>query len=147
MKTLNEITIQYSTKDIKKERITCSGDACTVLRSIYVESGSQIEFKEYFYILLLNRANKVIGYHKLSEGGINGTIADVRIAFATALKCAASGMILCHNHPSGNTEPSEQDLTLTKKFVEAGKLLDVPVLDHIILTFGGSFSFADGGKI
>lgn len=106
-----------------------------------------MDLKEYFFILLLNRGNKVIGYHKLSEGGMSGTVADIRLAFATALKCAANAIILCHNHPSGTLDHSAQDRMLTDKFVEAGKLLELTVLDHVILTSEGFYSFADAGLI
>lgn len=147
MKTLNEITVVYSSKLKEREKISSSRDAYGVLDRIYRESGCQIDLKEFFFILLLNRGNEVIGYYKLSEGGISGTVADIRLAFATALKCIASGMIISHNHPSGNLNPSRSDITLTSKFVDAGKMLDIPVLDHIILTSLDMYSFADNGKI
>ncbi len=105
------------------------------------------KFIEEFKILLLNRANRLIGYYSVSSGGISGTIADPRVIFAAALKACAVEIILAHNHPSGNLQPSNADSILTKKLKEAGNLLDIIVLDHIIISDGGYFSFADKGLI
>ena len=97
-------------------------------------------------ILLLNRANKVLGVVNVSSGGLTGTIADIRLIFAAALKGSASFVILAHNHPSANLTPSQADLSLTQKIAEAGKLLDIRVLDHIILSPEGTYkSLADEG--
>ncbi|MDZ7650383.1 MAG: JAB domain-containing protein [Cytophagales bacterium] len=97
--------------------------------------------------MLTNRANKVLGIFELSTGGVSGTVADPKLIFAAALKGAASGMILAHNHPSGNLQPSQADLDLTKKIREAGKLLEIQLLDHVIVTSEGYYSFADEGLI
>ncbi len=94
-------------------------------------------------MLLLSRANKVLGFHKVSEGGLSGTVADPKIIFQTALKANSCSIILGHNHPSGNTAPSEADISLTKKLKNAGEFLDLPVLDHIIVTSESYYSFAD----
>jgi DNA repair protein RadC len=96
-------------------------------------------------VLYLNRANKVIGSYELSKGGITATIADIRIILSVGLKTLATGLILAHNHPSGNLKPSEADVSLTNKIKEAAKLMDIQVLDHIILADGGYFSFSDEG--
>src|SRR3990170_6054261 len=93
-----------------------------------------LELQEEFKIMLLNRYNKVIGIFTVSSGGIAGTVADPKLIFGCALKAAASGIILAHNHPSGNLTASQADIDLTRKFKEAGKLLDIQVLDHIIIT-------------
>jgi DNA repair protein RadC len=106
-----------------------------------------MELKEEFYILLLNRANRVKGWYKVSEGGTAGTVVDPKLIFSTALKCHASSIILSHNHPSGNVKPSEEDLKLTKKLTEGGKLLEIAVLDHLILTSEEYLSFADEGLL
>lgn len=98
---------------------------------------------EEFWILLLDRANKVIGRYKISQGGVSGTVADPKIIFKHAVEQLASSIVLCHNHPSGNLKPSEADIKLTKKLKEAGKHLDIPILDHIIVTEAGYYSFAD----
>lgn len=106
-----------------------------------------MEFKEEFYIILLNRANKVLGWYKVSEGGMSGTVVDPKLVFSIALKSLASSLVLAHNHPSGNLKPSNEDINLTKKLKEAGALLEIPVLDHLILTTDGYFSFGDEGMM
>lgn len=98
---------------------------------------------EEFWLLLLNRANKVLKKQNISQGGISGTVADPKLIFNHALNQLASGIILVHNHPSGNIKPSEADKRLTKQLHEAGKLLEIAVLDHIIFTDNNYFSFAD----
>ena len=107
----------------------------------------RIEMVEQFKIMLLNRANKVLGIFEVSTGGVSGTSADPKIIFAAALKGNASSIILAHNHPSGNLKPSEADLQITRKLKSGGCLLDISVLDHIILTVEGYTSFADEGLI
>jgi len=102
---------------------------------------------ESFWVLLLNRANRVIRKVNISEGGISGTVADPKKIFKMSLDHNASSLILCHNHPSGNTQPSEADIRLTRKLKEAGLLLDLPVLDHLIVGGESYFSFADEGMI
>lgn len=143
---LAEINITYHNKqkysDMRK--VTCSSDADEVLRSIWSD---QIEYREEFVILCLNRANKVLGYSKVSSGGTTGTVADPKIIFQIALKSNASSIILAHNHPSGNTLPSENDKKLTSQLKEAGSLLDIPVLDHIIISSDSYRSLADEGEM
>lgn len=102
---------------------------------------------EEFVILMLNRANHIINKYKLSKGGVAGTVVDQKIVFKEALDNLASGIILCHNHPSGNLKPSPEDLALTKKLKQAGDLLDIKVMDHIIVAGNSYFSFADEGLI
>jgi DNA repair protein RadC len=97
--------------------------------------------------LYLNRANKVIEKRFISRGGVSGTVADFKIIFKRGLELLASSIVLAHNHPSGNLTPSEEDRKLTKKFNEAVKLLDMSLLDHIIITDSGYFSFRDDGLI
>ncbi|MDD5507403.1 MAG: DNA repair protein RadC [Bacteroidales bacterium] len=98
---------------------------------------------EGFWLLLLDRANKIVGQEKISEGGTAGTVADPKRIFKVAIDRFASSLILCHNHPSGNVEPSQADITLTKKLIHAGALLDIQILDHIIIGEENYFSFAD----
>ena len=93
----------------------------------------------------LNRANDTIGYSIIGLGGVSGTVADVKMVFQHGLLCNASGVILAHNHPSGNLKPSQADINLTKQMVQSGKILDMPILDHIIVTEKSHFSFADEG--
>jgi len=100
---------------------------------------------EEFWILFLNRANKVINQMKLSQGGVSGTVTDVRIIMKKALEYLASGIIVCHNHPSGNLTPSEADIKITRKIKEAGELIDIQLLDHLIISEKNYYSFADNG--
>ena len=138
---LAEITVSYSTKVKAAERpkVRCSQDADALLRKVF----PSLEHVEYFYIICLNRANQVLGFHQVSKGGISGTVTDVRVIFQVAIKTSSSGLILAHNHPSGNTQPSEADLKITRKIKEAGALLDITVLDHLVITEEGYLSFAD----
>lgn len=108
---------------------------------------NKIELIEEFKILLLNRRNRVLGIVNISQGGMAGTIADPKIIFAVALKACASGIILSHSHPSGESSPSEADIKLTKKLVTVGGLLDINVFDHIIVCADGFYSFLDEGLI
>lgn len=102
---------------------------------------------EEFWVLLLNRANKVTRKQQVSQGGVTGTVADPKIIFKLALEELASGVILAHNHPSGNLTPSQSDINLTNKLKEAGKLLEIQVLDHLIIAGQNYFSFADEGML
>ena len=144
---LNELSINFHKKLFSNTSVKDSQTAELVIREMYHQTSAEIELKEYFYIILLNRANQVIGYHKLSEGGMHATVVDIRIAFATALKSLAVGIILAHNHPSGNLQPSEQDLKITNAFLKSGDFLEIKVLDHIIISNEGYFSFADNNKL
>lgn len=142
---VNEISLSYNKRLYSETKITGSNNAAKIAREIFDNSGCEIELREYCYIMLLNRANEVLGFVKLSEGGITGTVVDVKIAFASALKALASGIIMIHNHPSGKLNPSEHDIQLTKKFRQAAELFDMAILDHIILTQKSHYSFADNG--
>ena len=102
---------------------------------------------EEFWVLYLNNANKVLSKNQLSKGGITATLVDVRLLFKKAIEISAVAIIICHNHPSGKTEPSPQDKVLTKKIKEGGVSLDIKLLDHLIITEKSYFSFADNGKI
>lgn len=123
-------------------KITTSADAFAVLLPVFADLNH-----EEFWILILNQANYVIGKHLISKGGMAGTVADPKIIFKTALEHNAAYVVLAHNHPSGNLKPSQQDLNITKKLVEAGKMLDLHVLDHLIVTNKLFFSFGDEGLI
>ena len=102
---------------------------------------------ETFYLLLLDRANQVMGTEQISSGGVSGTIVDPKMIFKPALEILASSIILCHNHPSGNKKPSDNDRDLTRKLREAGELLEIKVLDHIIFADNEYYSFADEGLL
>lgn len=107
----------------------------------------QDKVTEEFWIIFLNQNNRVIRVHQLSQGGIAGTVVDTRMVFKEALDCLATGMILSHNHPSGNLSPSQQDIKLTERLADAGKILQISVTDHLIIGNGAYFSFADEGLI
>lgn len=141
--TASEVSINYKPKLKSSEmpKITGSKDAYELLLPIW----TGLEHLEKFYVLLLNRANKVLGYAHISTGGVAGTMVDPKIILQLAIKCNASGIILAHNHPSGNLEPSASDKALTTKIKNGASFLDVNVLDHIILTSEGYTSFADEG--
>jgi DNA repair protein RadC len=122
----------------KRNQITCAKDAYLCLQAELMD----LPYEE-FWILLLNKANQVIKKVQISRGGIAGTVADVRLIMKSGIEHLASSMILVHNHPSGNLKPSQEDLLLTKKVKQAGELMDITVLDHLIFTDKGFFSFAD----
>jgi DNA repair protein RadC len=124
----------------EKMKVTGSKDVYDLIKADLLDISH-----EEFWILLLNRANRVIKKAQVSQGGVAGTVADPKIIFKLALDELASGIILAHNHPSGNLTASQADLDLTKKLKEAGKLLDIQVLDHLIVAGQKYFSFADEG--
>jgi DNA repair protein RadC len=107
-----------------------------------------IEHIEEFKLLLMNRSNSVLGILQVSKGGLSGTVTDVRLIYQGAIKANASGIIVCHNHPSGNLNPSESDTKLTQKIKEAGMLMDIQLLDHLIIISDDKYySFADNGLL
>lgn len=144
--SLNEITVSYShkAKPSSLSQIGCSRDVCDLVYPSWLDD---IDYRESFKILLLSRANSVLGISNLFKGGQSGVAVDAKLVFQTALKCSAASIILMHNHPSGSLEASDADLKLTKKVVEVGKLLELPILDHIIFTSESFLSFADEGLI
>jgi DNA repair protein RadC len=127
---------------LKKDKITSSADAAALLQPHL----SDLSHEE-FWVLYLNRANQRIAMTAISKGGVNGTVVDPKIIFREALEQKASSIILFHNHPSGNTNPSEADIQLTKKVKEAGKNLEISVLDHLIIAGATFYSFADEGLL
>ena len=153
METINsqsqvaEIELVYKPKiDIlKAPKVVSSESAYRILKEVWNEG--KIQFVETFKIILLNRGNKVLGVVDISNGGTAGTFVDAKLVFAAALKSNCQSIILAHNHPSGFLAPSIQDEGLTKRLVQIGRLLDLPILDHIILTSEGYYSFADEGKL
>lgn len=142
-----EVELVYKTKIKASERpkINSSKDTYELIRHLWDEN--KIDMLEEFKVLLLNRGNRIIGIYEVSSGGITGTVADPRLILAAALKSLSVGIVLCHNHPSGNLTPSRADEQLTRKIKEAAAYHDISVLDHIILTSEGYLSFADEGLL
>ena len=126
----------------KRKKITTSSE----VNELFQEELSALQYEE-FHVLLLNKANKILKKHLISKGGISSSIADPKLIFGAALNAKASALILVHNHPSGNLEPSKQDLAITAKLKSAGQVLDLPILDHIIIAETGYYSFADEGTL
>jgi len=146
--SIAEVQLIYRSKipASQRRKISCSKDAFDLFYETW--NPDTIEHIEEFKILLMNRSNSVLGIMVVSKGGISGTVTDIRIIFQAAIKANASGIITCHCHPSGNLNPSESDTRLTEKLKQAGNILDIQLLDHIILTPENTyFSFADDGKL
>lgn len=129
----------------ERPKITSSQQTYSLLKQQW-DTG-RISFLEEFKVILLNRSNHVLGIVDISMGGVSGTYVDPKVVFAVALKGNGSGIILTHNHPSGSIRPSEADIKLTKRLLECGKLLDINVWDHIIISENSYYSFADDGMM
>ncbi len=145
---ISEVSLIYRSKVRASDRpkVKCSKDAY----DLFIESWNldTLEYVEEFKMLLMNRSNAVLGIINLSKGGISGTVTDVRVIMQAAIKTNASGIIVCHNHPSGNLNPSETDTKITNKIKDAANLLDIQLLDHLIINPDGDyFSFADNGNL
>ena len=142
-----EVELIYKSKVKPSERpqVKTSKDCYQLLLQTWDEN--KLEFVEQFKVVLLNRAQRVLGIYELSTGGVSGTVADPKLVFIAALKANACNIILSHNHPSGNLKPSRTDEDLTRKIKEAGNFLDIKVIDHIIVTGEGYYSFADEGLL
>lgn len=142
-----EIELVYKTtvKASERPKISSVKDCYQLLKELWNEN--TIEMQEEFKVMLLNRANKVIGVYEASAGGLTGTVADPRLILAAAIKSLAVSIILSHNHPSGNLKPSRADEELTQKIKFAAAYHDIRVIDHIIITSEGYYSFADEGLL
>ena len=129
-----EVLVTYSQKIQPHNRITIhnSEDAAAVFKSVWEKD--TIELRETFKVMLLNQRMQVLGIVTISEGGISGTFVDIRLVFSIALKALSTRIILAHNHPSSNRFPSKCDIEISRQLIEAGKLLNIAVLDHIIIT-------------
>ena len=124
-------------------KVTGSKDAADAFR-IFWPAYEHIEFS---YLLMLNRQNQILGYHQLSKGGMTGAVVDVRVIFQVALKSSSTSIILAHNHPSGNLDVSNADRKITNQIKQAGIILDIPLLDHLIMTTDSYLSMADEGLL
>lgn len=140
MNYVNEIEVLFKPRldIITLDKVTNQYDAVEIFRSIW---DNDIEYRERFYVIYLNRQNKVLGYYLISVGSSCGTVVETKMIFQPAINLHASSIIIAHNHPSGNLNPSEADIKLTKKICEAGSILEIPVQDHIILTVDSFYSF------
>ncbi len=126
----------------KRDKISASSDVFEIMKPVLIDLPH-----EEFWLLMLNRANHVIRKELMSRGGVAGTVVDIKIIFKTAIENYASSIIVCHNHPSGNTTPSEADIKLTKAIKNAGVVMEIPLLDHLIITESKYYSFGDEGMI
>lgn len=144
---ITEIDIVYRspTKPSERPRITNSRDSHLIFQAAWDDN--KLDLCEQVMIMLLDRGNRALGVSLISTGGISGAIIDRRMIFATALKARACGIVLAHNHPSGMTRPSPADIKATKVVSEAGKILEIPLLDHLIIARDQYYSFADEGLV
>lgn len=141
-----EVNISYSYGRYTADRNKIGSSSCAY-EIAKAATKDHIEHYECFYIMMLNNSNQVLGISKLSQGGITGTLVDLRIMFQNLIKANATAFIMFHNHPSGTLKPSGADKSLTQKAKEAANTLDIKLLDHIIVTTESYFSFADEGLI
>lgn len=137
------MTYKPKIKASDRQQLLDSTEAYKLLQQVY--DPETIEYRESFKVILLNRRNRVIGVTNIAEGGIDSLLVDVRMVLQAALLANASAIMISHNHPTGSLRPSEEDRKLTRLIYEAGKLINIILLDHLIVTSEGYFSFADEG--
>ena len=142
---LTEILTSYKNKNQDAVKVSSSVEVYNFILNHWDDD--TLDIQENVKMLLLNSSNTILGVYDVSRGGINSTVIDLRLVLSVALKCLASSIILVHNHPSGNINPSEQDREFTKKIKSACKFLEIQLFDHIIITRYDYFSFADNGYI
>lgn len=140
---VREVDITFKEEKLFDNQVRSSKDAYNFIREVIYDG---LEIQEHFIVLYMNQANRITGYYKHSKGTINSTQVDIEIITAVAIKTLSKAMIISHNHPSGNQSPSEADRRMTKRLKEACSLFDISVLDHIIATSSGYYSFADNGE-
>lgn len=141
--TIREIKVSYTSGEEDKVSVKNSEDSYKLFFSNWDKN--TLELQEEFKVMLLNKHNKVLGIYPMSKGGVSVTIVDAKLLFSVALKCNASNIIIAHNHPSGNLKPSEVDKKVTQKLKEGATLLDISLLDHLIITNNGYYSFSGNG--
>lgn len=139
-----EIKAVKNDTDFKVEKLTSSLDSYNVIKQFYHDD---MVIYESFFILMLSRSNETIGYAKISQGGVSGTVVDTKIVAKYCIDSLCSAVILAHNHPSGNLVPSHGDKKVTKNIKNALQHFDIPVLDHLILSDESYYSFADEGEL
>jgi len=142
---VSEVLVSYKPNKIISAKISTSYDAVQIIRKFW--NDETIEMQEEVKIILLNNSNSVLGVHNLSKGGMTSSLVDVRIILSVALKCLATGIIMIHNHPSGNLKPSSADLSIVEKLNESCKLMDIKLFDNIIITKESYMSFAEDGLL
>lgn len=142
-----EVTLSYRPKVKPSQRplVKSSKDVYEILLGFW--NTDTIELRESLCVMLLNNRAAVLGVVELSNGAYNGTVADTKMIFSVALKACASSIVVAHNHPSGNLRPSSHDIKITNRLVEAGKILELPVQDHLIISSEGYLSMADEGYV
>ena len=140
---VREIDITFKEEKLYDNQVRHSSDAYKFIKEVIFDG---MEIQEHFVVLYMNQANRITGYYKHSKGTINSTQVDIEIITAVAIKTLSKAMIISHNHPSGNTRPSEADRRMTRKLKEAAAFFDIKVLDHIICTAESYYSFADQGE-
>ncbi|MDQ0595424.1 DNA repair protein RadC [Chryseobacterium ginsenosidimutans] len=138
---VSEIQVSYKPNKILSSKIITSFDAVQIIRKFWNEE--TIQMQEEVKVILLNNSSHVLGIYNLSTGGMTSSLVDVRLVLSVALKCLATGIILVHNHPSGNLKPSSADLNIVKKLNESCKFMDITLFDSIIITKENYMSFAD----
>lgn len=143
--TLNEIQVSYSTPQTTKPQIKSSLQVYEMVKKHW--NPNHLELHEEFKVIFLNQSNRVLGIYDLAKGGISQCTVDVRLIFSIALKVNSSGIMLVHNHPSGNLTPSAPDTAITKNIREIGVLMNIKLLDHLIITKENYYSFADHGDL
>jgi DNA repair protein RadC len=140
-----EVQIKYRTGNVQRQKIEGAEDSYNVFRGIFDED--TIDYDESVFVVFTNRALYTIGYFKVSQGGLSGTVVDPKKIFSVALQSGATGLIIAHNHPSGNLKPSVQDKELTTKLQQGAKILDLTFYDHLIVTSDNYYSFNEEGLI
>ena len=140
-----ELTYKNNVPYNQRQKISNSQGAYEILTNLFPEN--TMDYRETFIVLYLNRANQVLGYSVISQGGTSNTTVDIKMIIQTALLANASCIMLAHNHPSGNVQPSSDDNKITNRIIEAARLFDITVLDHIIITNESYYSFTDNGNI
>lgn len=145
MMEIAEIKVSYTPQNTKRIKLTNSDAIYSLVLKHW--NTNTIELQEEMKVVLLDRANQLIGIYELSKGGIAGTVVDIKLLLSVALKCIASSIIMCHNHPSGNLKPSQADISITEKIKKACKQVDIVLLDHLIISKNDYYSFADNGLL
>ena len=140
-----ELTYKNNVPYNQRQKISNSQGAYEILTNLFPEN--TMDYRETFIVLYLKRANQVLGYSVISQGGTSNTTVDIKMVIQTALLANASCIMLAHNHPSGNLRPSSDDNRITNRIIEAARLFDITVLDHIIITNESYYSFTDNGDI